>query len=316
MTRTARRRGTRRPVSISSAAPCYFEPVRSSFIGHVTRAARVALLAVTGVTALLLGPLGCGRVPSPLNPARQGSLGIPSRGVLTGATNLAPTDSLHWLRQNDRHWGIPRFAKSIEHAAATVARERPGAVLYVGDLSAPRGGQLLPHLSHRNGRDADLLLYTTTLDGAPVHSPGFVGFDADGLAWDAAHRRYLRFDVERQWLLIKALLQDGDARIQFIFISEVLEAVLLEWARARGDDAEILVRAQEVMLQPHPGGVHDDHVHIRTACSDDEVVQGCEPSGPQRAWMKSTSARAYDRTEDLVLSLLQPITLPTLVARD
>jgi hypothetical protein len=69
------------------------------------------------------------------------------------------------------------------------------------------------------------------------------------------------------------------------------------------------------MLQPHPGGVHDDHIHIRTACTYDEIVQGCDPSGPERSWMHA-AAREHDRTEDLVVSLFRPITLPTLVTKD
>ena len=104
----------------------------------------------------------------------------------------------------------------------------------------------------------------TTLDGAPVESPGFVHFGADGLARDEAHARWLRLDVERQWLLAKALLEDPDARIQWIFVSDVVQARLLEWALARGDSAETIARAREVMAQPSPGGVHDDHFHVRT----------------------------------------------------
>src|SRR6185312_17499253 len=106
-----------------------------------------------------------------------------------------------------------------------------------------------------------------TLDGAPVESPGFVHFGSDGLAFDEAHHRYLRLDVERQWLLAKSLLEDPEARIQWIFVSDVVQALLVEWALARGESTEIVRRARAVMLEPHPGGVHDDHFHIRTACS-------------------------------------------------
>ena len=92
-------------------------------------------------------------------------------------------------------------------------------------------------------------------------------FGADGLARDEAHGRWLRFDVEREWLLVRALLEDPEARIQWIFVSDVVQAMLLEWALARGDSAETIQRAQTVMLQPNPGGVHDDHLHVRTTCS-------------------------------------------------
>jgi hypothetical protein len=60
--------------------------------------------------------------------------------------------------------------------------------------------------------------------------------------------------------------------------------MLIEWARAKGEPAETIRRAEEVLLEPKPGGVHDDHTHIRVACSDDEVARGCERNGPDRAW--------------------------------
>lgn len=266
--------------------------------------------SVTVLGAIVLG--GCTRTPSPLRPGLQGSIGTPSRGVLTeGSEVRRDAEGLRWLRANDRHWGLPRFANAIERAAATVARERPGSVLYVGDVSTRTGGgPLPPHFSHRSGVDADLLFYVCTLDGAPVDSPGFIRFGADGLAYDEAHGRWLRFDVEREWLLVKALLEDAQARIQWIFVSEVAQAILIEWALARGDSLETIRRAQTVMLQPRPGGVHDDHIHVRTACLPEETVAGCEPIGPKRAWLVYDLPPLVDRSEDLAFALMKPLDLP------
>jgi penicillin-insensitive murein endopeptidase len=251
--------------------------------------------------ALALG--GCIRAPSPLAPQVGGSIGMPHRGVLTNGRMLArKTDNLAWLRQDDRHWAIPRFVETIEKGAATVARERPGAVLVVGDLSLKNGGILLPHLSHRSGRDADLLLYMTTLDGAPVPSPGFIHVGEDGLAWDPVGKRFLRFDVERQWILVRELVADPSARIQWIFVHHRVEAMLVEWARAKGERPELILRAMEVMLEPHPGGPHDDHIHVRTACSPEELVAGCEYTGPRRAWLDAmdVAAPAYASSSSVV----------------
>lgn len=219
---------------------------------------------------------------------------MPHRGVLTASAELpASGDGFKWLRHDDHHHGLPRFVQAIERAAAKVARERPGAVLAVGDISTRTGGPLLPHLSHRSGRDADLLLYMTTLDGAPVESPGFIAVGTDGLAWDDKGKRFLRFDVERTWLLVKSLIDDPEARVQWVFANQNIEAILVAWARARGERGETILRAMEVMLQPHPGGPHDDHVHVRTTCSLAEEVAGCEPTGPRRPWID-----ALDRVPD------------------
>ncbi len=263
-----------------------------------------------GLPLVLASLVGCGRSPSPLAPHLQGSIGVPHRGVLTTPAELPRSGpGYKWLRQDDRHHGLPRFVQAIEHAAAKVARERPGAMLAVGDLSSRHGGQLLPHLSHRTGRDADLLLYMTTLDGAPVESPGFIHVERDGLAWDEKGKRFLRFDVERTWLLVKTLVEDDDARIQWVFANRNVKALLLEWARARGERGETLSRAMAVMLEPHPGGPHDDHVHIRTACTATERAAGCEPTGPERPWFEREDAHDETWSElDLVASLLRPPT--------
>lgn len=264
---------------------------------------------VLGVAALVAAT-GCARAPSPLAPQASGSIGSPNHGVLTRGAELPQKGpGWVWLRNDDRHHGVPRFVRAIERAAARIAEERPGAVLSVGDLSTRSGGVLMPHFSHRSGRDADLLFYVTTLDGAPVTSPGFVHFGPDGLAWDPDGKRFLRFDVERQWLLVKTLVEDPEARIQWVFVSRDVEAMLLEWARARGEPAETIARAMDVMLQPKPGGVHDDHVHIRTACSLDEIARGCEPTGPMRAWIAAADAKAdvAETTPELLVAILGPM---------
>src|SRR5580692_7437649 len=118
-------------------------------------------IGVLAVAVAALGGAGCARAPSPLMPAWHGSIGAPNRGVLGEAAQLrGDAAGVRWLRSNDRRWAVPRFAASIERAAARVARERPGSRLTVGDLSAATGGgPLSGHLSHRSGVDADLLLY-------------------------------------------------------------------------------------------------------------------------------------------------------------
>lgn len=261
----------------------------------------VSLAIAVGALALLAG---CGRYPNPLNPAIRGSIGTTSHGVLTHGAALENKEHVKLLRTNGRHWGIPRFVAAIERAATAVAGARPGAPLYVGDISARHGGKLSHHGSHTSGRDADLLLYVTTLDGVPVRSPGFISFDADGLAWDSSRGQYVRFDVEREWLLIKTLIEDPEARVQWIFIHEVLEAIVLEYALARGDSAETIWRAQEMMLRS--GGPHDDHIHVRTECSYEDLVSGCERTGLSRPWIREQAPQPDD-TRELVMAILRPL---------
>ncbi len=270
-------------------------------------ATRVALPAIALVAA---ASTACVRVPSPLTPLVAGSVGMPHRGVLTEGAELAKSgDGFALLRDNDRGYGLPRFVHAIERAAAIVAAVRPGGTLVIGDLSAQNGGSIMPHFSHRNGRDADLVFFAMTLEGVPIPSPGFLHYGADGLAWDETEHRYLRFDVEREWILVKSLLEDDQARVQWMFISRTAEAMLLEWASARGEPAETIAHAHDVMAQPQPGGEHDDHIHVRTACSVDDMVHGCETNGPTRPWLAISATPRLDAAgvDELVLALLQPL---------
>jgi penicillin-insensitive murein endopeptidase len=268
---------------------------------------RRALSLASAVSACLT-LAGCANTPSPLVPNVTGSVGVPHRGVLTAGVEL-PRESagLAWLRNDDRHYGVPRLVSALVHAAKKVDDARPGGTLVVGDLSRKNGGELSGHASHRVGRDVDLLLYMTTLDGAPVRSRGFSSVGTDGLAYDKNRSEYLRLDVEREWLLVKALVEDTEANVQWIFVHQNIEALLLEWARARGEPTETVYRAMTMMLRPKPpADPHDDHLHVRTECLPDEVDHGCVPFGPVWPWLKRAS-RPSPSTADLLRELLGPI---------
>jgi penicillin-insensitive murein DD-endopeptidase len=255
---------------------------------------------------LILGTaFGCTRTPTPLDPAFAGSIGLPYRGCLTDAVEIPSRGpGYRFLRDNDRHFATARFASVLERAAAKVNEERPGGMLVMGDLSTRHGGQLTPHFSHRSGHDADLLLYAMTVDGTPVEAPDFVHYGSDGLAWDEAHGRFVRFDVEREWLLVRALILDPEARVEWMFSNHVIEALLTEWAIARGESNDVVMRAELLLFEPHPGGPHDDHIHIRTACSVEEEVAGCETGGPERPWLASPAGWAAPEADDELVSFL------------
>ena len=229
---------------------------------------------------------------------------LASSGTLTHGQLLSESSSLRWLRRDGRHFGVPRLVNTLAQAAESVASERPGGVLVVGDLSSRAGGQISGHASHRSGRDADLLLYLTTLDGRPVASPGFLAVETDGLAFDPVAKTFYRLDIERQWLLVKFLATDPRANIQFLFVHEALEAMLLAWAIARGERTEVVHRALSMMMRPRNSGPHNDHIHVRTACLPDELASGCEASGPAWPWLLRTPKEQPPTTTELIAELL------------
>ena len=130
--------------------------------------------------------------------------------------------------------------------AANVARLRPnGTPLPICDLSGPEGGRLARHHSHQTGRDADLLFYSLTVDGRPWRVQ-FTSFGPDGLS-EAGKGSFVRLDVEREWLLVRSLLTDPEAGVQWLFVARPIEALLVEYARARGEDQAVIWRAESVM---------------------------------------------------------------------
>jgi penicillin-insensitive murein endopeptidase len=245
------------------------------------RAALLGLAALAGLAAT-----GCLYSPSPLAPHLRGSIGLPHKGTLTDGVALADKgDGFVRFRRDAVKWGNPRLVATIEHAARTVRTKHPGSPpLVVGDLSMKNGGQTERHRSHRSGRDVDLIFYALTPDGRPVQAPGFTRFGPDALGKPEKGSKWLRFDVDRQWTLIKALVESPEANVQWIFIARWLEALVAEWAIAKGEDPEVVWQAEVVMKQPGDSAAHDDHVHVRLACTPDEAVTGCE-GGPRWSWM-------------------------------
>jgi len=232
-------------------------------------------------------PFGCFSSPTPLAPGLSGSIGMPNHGVQTGAIEL-PKQGKGFVRYRPHglhHWGRPRLVSSLTRIAAEMDAEMPGSPLVIGDLAARAGGKIPGHASHRTGRDVDLLFYTLTPAGAAVPSPGFVRFEADGLAVVPHSGDYVRIDVARQWLLLKKLVNDPELGVQFLFISRPLEALLMDYARARGEPLELQYRIQTVMLQPGDSLPHDDHLHLRIACSAEEAQAGCSGGGPYWEWL-------------------------------
>jgi penicillin-insensitive murein endopeptidase len=217
-----------------------------------------------------------------------------------------------WFNPMGQHYGVPRLVSAVAGAAAEVERQRPGgAPLMVGDLSRRTGGRIPHHASHRSGRDVDLLFFTETTAGEPLTTAGFIKFGADGLAFVPNERgggRYVRLDLAREWLLIKALLNAPQANVQWMFVSLPVEALITDYARARGEDSELVWHAETVMLQPRDSLPHDDHLHLRTACTPDEAVVGCEGGGPYWPWLPPLPTAPPPESDDaLAVALLTPI---------
>jgi penicillin-insensitive murein endopeptidase len=197
-------------------------------------------------------------------------------------------------------WGTRPLVGLIERAAARVASEVPGSMLWVGDLSAHDGGPTAWHRSHQNGRDADLIFFARDDQGEPAPMPWAMRrFDESGFSWTAGADGVpirLEFDVERNWALVRALLEDEQATITHLFIAVPLKRQLLDYAREQGEPEELIARAEEALQQPGDSTPHNDHLHVRIAQSPGDggtflhlVARGGKKRGHSRAGGRQVS---------------------------
>jgi site-specific DNA-methyltransferase (adenine-specific) len=197
--------------------------------------------------------------------------------VLTAAIEL-PVEGPGFVRYRKfgaNHWGNPRLVHALENAARAVQDAMPGgAPLVIGDLSAHDGGRIPRHQSHRTGRDVDLPWFVTTPQGLPVQNPGFVPVGPDGLATVDGSSDYLRLDIPREWLLVKDLITSRDVDVQWMFCAKDVEALLVDYARARGEPDELVWHAETVLIEPGDSLNHDDHIHLRIACTPRRACSG------------------------------------------
>lgn len=218
---------------------------------HVARA--------VGKTAKIAEP------PRRASPGR--SVGSPTEGHLIGGAHLTEAPYLRIVpvyQPGDARWGLEPLVSMIDQAARLVRRQYPDAVLSVGHLSRPGGGEIDRHASHESGRDADVGFYIKNhLNGKPLYADHFVPFKGDGTApsWPGAD-----FDDARNWAFVSSVVADGRARVTHIFVAMPLRTRLLQYAERVGAPATIRTRAAELMAQPRGSLPHDDHFHIRIGC--------------------------------------------------
>ncbi len=232
----------------------------------------VALLALPG-RAFAQEASFCGERPL-AGPST--SVGRPSRGRVIGAVELFDSAAARVLPRRHAtrclNFGTARLVAALARAGARVQRELPGAPqLGVGNLSRARGGPIRDYShSHQAGRDVDLAFYQLDGAGSPVAADDLRHFGPD-LEGEGG----VRFDVGRNWALVRALLEDSSIDVAWLFVSEPLRQALLAQAKREKAPGPLLARAEQVLHQPSDAPPHDDHLHLRIACTAAERKAGC-----------------------------------------
>lgn len=236
------------------------------------------------VALLASGCLPWSAVVAP--PGASASVGTASRGVVLGAVELSGEGPHHrCYHRRAMRYGTAELVGLVERAASKVAAAHPDAILYVGDLSAETGGAQPGHASHESGRDVDFAFFVADPSGLGLEGYPVTRFDRFGAGLAQAGDRALRFDSGRNWALVEALLGDEVAEVQWIFASDGVKALLLQWAIGHDRDPGTISRAVDVIRQPGDSAPHDDHFHVRIYCPP-SAGAGCVDVGPVWPWLK------------------------------
>lgn len=226
------------------------------------------------------------------SPRGSTSLGRTSDGGLENPAALPKRGKgyalLSMVVPRKTNYGTTELIEAIERAAARVAERFPGSVLGVGNLGFADGRKIPWSVSHQAGRDGDLGMYATLPDGSPWEAKRggpmpFFNFGEDLTA--RAQGTVVRFDVKRNLALVQALVEDPEARVQYIFVASWLKKAMLEEGRRQGVSGQTLARLGEVMHQPTDSNPHADHYHLRLFCTIEDRTFGCIDRAPPRSWV-------------------------------
>ncbi|MEZ4299365.1 MAG: penicillin-insensitive murein endopeptidase [Polyangiaceae bacterium] len=233
------------------------------------------------------------------------SVGDTSYGYIVNARRVTEGEVVSILprqRGRDLRYGTDQLIALLEDAARTF-RSRTGTRFWIGNIGRRGGGDIPYSVSHNSGRDADIALAYTDLAGAPADPPDLIQVDSAGFSREKDKK--LRFDPARTWQIIRALLESDKAQIEFLFLARNLIEKVLRHAAEKREPAALLDRAVTVLHQPG-GAPHDDHLHIRVACSERDVEGGCVTLGPARPWVPTHAGARARRVEKSVAALSSP----------
>jgi penicillin-insensitive murein endopeptidase len=219
-----------------------------------------------------------------------------ARGVAvreSAALGILPKQRARALR-----YGTSELVGLLEHAAREL-HAATGARLWIGNLSRRGGGDIAWSVSHNSGRDADVAFAYRDARGQAADPGDLLPVGAGGRVVGSE----LRFDAERTWRVVKAMIGYGGAQIQYLFIAPGLKAMLLAHARKSGEPAAVLGRADE-LLRAAAG--HHDHLHVRIYCGERDVLGGCSDGGIVHGWVKRFDAEKERRTAELAARLHGP----------
>lgn len=252
----------------------------------------MAAVVVTGWVA------GCASAGM-LDDGSSVSYGPPSRGALINPVALPDAGDGYrvpptWAQRGLRY-GTSELVSFVVHLGRALEPAGLGRPLAVADLSLAGGGPSAWHRSHQSGRDVDLIFYARDAAGRPVRTDAMRRYGADGVSLpDPSRPREapVHFDDRANWILVRAVLEDPIADVEYIFIADDLKQRVLDAGLAERAPPELIAAAALLLLQPSNGLPHDDHMHVRVYCAPGDLPLGCRDLGSLRWYKKGYKYRA------------------------
>ena len=245
------------------------------------------------ILALLTTPLVPPSPADTTSTVRARSVGTAWGGRLENGVAMDLTGTHHRFTSNVRrkrsNFGTPEMVELLHRIGFVVDGAVNGPPMIIGSISQEGGGCMNPHKSHQTGRDVDILFYVIDENGRRRAARGFYDFDGHGVCQSRRCEGW-RFDVQRNWHIVRTMVWSQRPQVQYIFVSNPLKALMLRYAEQRGEHPEIVRRARRVMAQPRNSSAHADHFHVRIYCSPDDRSEGCVDGGPRWSWVRELDA--------------------------
>ncbi len=232
------------------------------------------------------------------------SMGDPIYGRLPGGVKLEDSGPHHNIltmcKERKTNFAEPRLIELVKYAAKAVHTAMPGPKLQVCNMSVEGGGPMPWSKSHAAGRDVDFAFFVHK-DGQPYELNTMLTFERGTKR--VLDESVFTFDVERNWLLVKALLTHPTIKVQWIFAAHALRRAMLDHAVAIGEPLEVLIKARQLVKQPGDSAPHDDHFHVRIYCDPGERIHGCRDAEPYWPWIEMRDPRLELRAASLAQGL-------------
>ncbi len=234
------------------------------------------------------------------------SIGTTLSGRMSGGVALPFEGEHHRIleicRARNTHYGTEELIQLVKDVSASVMHAEPGPRLGVCNLSHPKGGALKWSQSHNSGRDVDLAFFVRDIEsGEARDAPRLVVLSGRGVEFGEAPE--FRFDVARNWLLVKALVTHPSVVVQWILVDRRLKRLMLKHGARLGESAALLERASKVLHQPSDAHRHNDHFHVRIYCAWDDRAEGCLDTEPYWPWRHVDPLPLLRRTAALSFGL-------------